>query len=149
MSGRDGVIVANLEATAAETFAGETVVIHFERGTYFSFRGSAGLIWSLLQTPTSIAAVVKAAGDALAISAESLEEQLTEFVAQLSEQGLIKASDAMPAVPKLTVEALNALSEPATLEVFGDLAELIAMDPVHEIDALTGWPHLPQTEHEA
>ena len=100
MFGRDDVIVANSEATAAENFAGETVVIHFERGTYFSLRGSAGLIWSLLQTPTSIAAVVKAAGDASAIGAESLEEQLTEFVAQLSEQGLIKASDAMPAVPR-------------------------------------------------
>ena len=147
MFGRDHVIVANSEATAAENFAGETVVIHFERGTYFSLRGSAGLIWSLLQTPTSIAAVVKAARDGSAIGPESLEIQLTEFVAQLSEQGLIKASSEA-AVRQLSVESLVSLSEPANLEVFDDLAELITMDPVHEIDTLTGWPHLPQTEQE-
>lgn len=149
MFGRNDVIVANSAATASENFAGETVVIHFERGTYFSLRGSAGLIWSLLQTPTSIAAVVNAASDASATAVESLETQLTEFVAQLSEQGLIKASDEVAVVPALAAETLDNLSEPASLEVFNDLAELIAMDPVHEIDALTGWPHLPQAEHEA
>jgi hypothetical protein len=40
------------------------------------------------------------------------------------------------------------LAAPANLEVFDDLAELITMDPVHEIDTLTGWPHLPQAEQE-
>ena len=148
MFGRDGVIVANLEATAAETFAGETVVIHFERGTYFSLRGSAGLIWSLLQTPTSIAAVVKAARDGSAIDPEGLEIQLTAFVAQLSEQDLIKASSEAAVQPALSEESLVSLAAPANLEVFDDLAELITMDPVHEIDTLTGWPHLPQAKQE-
>ena len=148
MFGRDDVIVANSEATAAENFAGETVVIHFERGTYFSLRGSAGLIWSLLQTPTSIAAVVKAARDGSAIDPEGLEIQLTAFVAQLSEQDLIKASSEAAVQPALSEESLVSLAAPANLEVFDDLAELITMDPVHEIDALTGWPHLPQAEQE-
>ena len=34
------------------------------------------------------------------------------------------------------------LAEPPNLEIYTDLAELIAMDPVHEIDILTGWPKL-------
>lgn len=148
MFGREHVIVANSEATAAENFAGETVVIHFERGTYFSLRGSAGLIWSLLQTPTSIAAVVKAARDGSAIDPEGLEIQLTAFVAQLSEQDLIKASSEAAVQPALSEESLVSLAAPANLEVFDDLAELITMDPVHEIDTLTGWPHLPQAEQE-
>ena len=145
---RDDVIVANSEATAAENFAGETVVIHFERGTYFSLRGSASLIWSLLQTPTSIAAVVKAARDGSAIDPEGLEIQLTAFVAQLSEQDLIKASSEAAVQPALSEESLVSLAAPANLEVFDDLAELITMDPVHEIDTLTGWPHIPQAEQE-
>ena len=60
MFGRDNVIAANLPMIASENFAGDTVVIHFERGTYFSLRGSAGTIWSLLQAPTSIAGIVAA-----------------------------------------------------------------------------------------
>jgi hypothetical protein len=35
------------------------------------------------------------------------------------------------------------LAEPPSLEIYTDLAELIAMDPVHEIDILTGWPKAP------
>ena len=148
MFGRDEVLVANSGATASETFGGETVVIHFESGTYFSLRGSAGPLWSLLQTPTSIAAIVNAARDGSAIDPEGLETQLTTFVAQLSEQDLIKASNEAAAQPALSEESLVSLAAPANLEVFDDLAELITMDPVHEIDTLTGWPHLPQAEQE-
>ncbi len=108
MFGRDEVLVANSGATASETFGGETVVIHFERGTYFSLRGSAGPLWSLLQTPTSISAIVNAAGDGSAIDPESLETQLTAFVAQLSEQDLIKASNEAAAQPALSEESLSA-----------------------------------------
>jgi hypothetical protein len=148
MFGRDEVFVANSGATASETFGGETVVIHFERGTYFSLRGSAGSIWSLLQTPTSIAAIVDAARDGSAIDPQGLETQLTAFVAHLSEQDLIKASNEPAVHPALSEETLIGLAAPANLEVFDDLAELITMDPVHEIDTLTGWPHLPQAEQE-
>jgi hypothetical protein len=38
------------------------------------------------------------------------------------------------------------LTGPADLDVYSDLADLIAMDPVHEIDTLTGWPHRPHPE---
>jgi len=30
------------------------------------------------------------------------------------------------------------------VEVFNDLADLIAIDPVHEVDASAGWPMRPE-----
>ena len=48
---------------------------------------------------------------------------------------------APPSLPSGLDAALFA--KPPTLEVFTDLAELIMMDPVHEVDVLEGWPRRP------
>jgi hypothetical protein len=141
MISREDVIVANLASTASETFAGETVIIHFERGTYFSLRGSAGAIWSLLQVPTSVAAIVKAASERNDIKSQDLELLLTDFVSRLVAANLLIEVAGNAEVPSLAAETIANFIEPAILETYDDLAELIAMDPVHEVDLLTGWPH--------
>jgi hypothetical protein len=143
---RDDIIVANLPVTASEKFAGETVVIHFERGTYFSLRGSAGTIWSLLQAPTSIAAIVAAVRTQVHPSSTDFEAMLTTFVAKLAEHDLITSSLKTAGQAAISAEAIVSLAEPPNLEIYTDLAELIAMDPVHEIDILTGWPKTPRQQ---
>ena len=143
---RDDIIVANLAVTASEKFAGEAVIIHFERGTYFSLRGSGGTIWSFLQTPTSIAAIATAVRMQEQPSPADFEAKLTEFVAKLAEHDLITSSLEPAAPPMISAEAIASLSTAPDLEIYSDLAELIAMDPVHEIDILTGWPKAPASE---
>jgi hypothetical protein len=146
MFGRDDVIAANLPVTASENFAGETVVIHFERGTYFSLRGSAGTIWSLLQAPTSIASVVAALDGQTRLSSKDIEALLTAFVAKLAEHDLITNSTGLAAPPVISAEAVASLVEHPDLEIYTDLSELITMDPVHESDLLTGWPKAPDAK---
>jgi hypothetical protein len=149
MFGRDDVIAANLPVTASENFAGETVVIQFERGTYFSLRGSAGTIWSLLQAPTSIAGIVAALDGQTRPSPKDFEAVLTAFVAKLAEHDLITSFPGPAEPPVIPAEAIASFVEPPNLEIYTDLSELIAMDPVHEIDILTGWPaHPPQKTKE-
>lgn len=143
MSKRDEVIVANLQVTASETFAGEAVVIHFDRGTYFSLRGSAPAIWSFLQEPTSIAAIVSAVQSLAKPLSSDFESRLAVFVAKLAEEDLIVNSTEPARNPAVSAETVAALAEPPNLEIYTDLAELIAMDPVHEIDILSGWPKAP------
>lgn len=143
---RDDFIVANLSVIASENFSGEAVVIHFERGTYFSLRGSAGVIWSLLQTPTTIGDIVTAVGKQSQLPSNDFEATLTTFVAKLAENELITNS-AGPAEPlTISAEAIASLAEVPNLEIYSDLAELITMDPVHESDILTGWPKAPNTK---
>jgi hypothetical protein len=141
---RDDIIVANLPVTASENFAGEMVVIHFDRGTYFSLRGSAGTIWSLLQTPTSIAAIVAAVRTHAHPMSTNFEAMLTSFVAKLAEHDLITSAPELAELPVISAAAVANLAEPPDLEIYTDLAELIALDPVHEIDILTGWPAPPR-----
>lgn len=140
------VIAANSTSTSSEVFADETVIIHFDRGTYFSLRGCAGGIWSVLQNPTSVAALVELAREQSSKPPDNLDSMLTAFVALLAEHDLVRESAGEPSRPCLTEQFLASFAEPPVLEVYSDLAELIAMDPVHEIDTLTGWPNLPQPE---
>jgi hypothetical protein len=146
MFGRDDVIVANLPVTASENFAGESVVIHFERGTYFSLRGSAGTIWSFMQAPTTIAAIVAAIQAQARPPSTDFEDMLTTFVAKLAEHDLITSAPAAAEPPVISAEAIASLAELPSLEIYTDLSELIAMDPVHESDILTGWPARPPQE---
>jgi Coenzyme PQQ synthesis protein D (PqqD) len=143
MCEQNDIIVANLPVTASENFAGETVVIHFERGTYFSLRGSAGTIWSLLQTPTSIARIVTALDGQSQLSLKNVEAMLTAFVTKLAEHDLITSSGGPAEAPVISAEVVESLLEPPDLEIYTDLSELITMDPVHETDVLTGWPKAP------
>lgn len=146
MIGRDDVIAANLPVTASENFEGETVVIHFDRGTYFSLRGSAATIWSLLQAPTSISGIVAAVDGQTRLPSKDFEGLLTAFVAKLAQHDLITSSAGPAGAAAISAEAIVSLAEPPNLEAYTDLAELIAMDPVHEIDILTGWPKSPDQE---
>jgi len=54
--------VVNRAVVAHEAFDAETVVINFERGTYFSLRESAPAIWELLQTPVTTDELLTALG---------------------------------------------------------------------------------------
>jgi hypothetical protein len=144
MFDRDDIIVANLPVTASENFAGEAVIIHFERGTYFSLRGSGGTIWSFLQAPTSIAVIAAAVRTQEPPPSTDFEAKLTAFVAKLAEHDLITSSLEQATPPMISPEAIASLSAAPDLEIYSDLAELIAMDPVHEIDILTGWPKAPE-----
>ncbi len=140
----DGIIVANLRVTASEDFAGETVILHFDHGTYFSLRGSAGTIWSLLQEPTSVSAII-AVSRALGGSLPSdFEATLSSFVGKLIEHDLVTGSPGPEKALVLSADAIASLAEPPNLEIYTDLSELITMDPVHEIDVLTGWPAPPR-----
>lgn len=123
----------NTAVVAAEVFDEETVVIHFDSGRYFSLGGAAPWVWQALEHAASVEVIAAAApaGSAEAIAA---------FVAKLAEEGLVIEAE--------TPDAANLPPPPApwaapTIEVFSDLAELIALDPVHEVDVEMGWPKRP------
>ena len=117
-------------AIAFESFGEETVLIDIEKGLYFSLRGSAAAMWSALQTQTlSEQGLLGMFGQRSAEEHQSLLEALHDLV----EHGLILPSTA----PAIEVSGL-AFAHPS-VEVFSDLAELITIDPVHDVQA-AGWP---------
>jgi hypothetical protein len=140
---RDDIIAANSVSAASEDFGGEAVIIHFDRGTYFSLGGSGPAIWAMVQQPVTMGGMLDTIRSARIAVASEFETALEVFVAQLLEHDLVRPAKnaAPPSLPSGLDVAL--FTKPPTLEVFTDLAELIMMDPVHEVDVLEGWPRRP------
>jgi hypothetical protein len=124
---------------AAERFTNEAVFINIEKGLYYSVQGAALDIYDCFETPLK-------ADDALSFLAIELEGADKALLAQafhaLVEHELIIESE----LPSQSVgrdgTAHRVFIVPA-ISVFDDLAELIALDPVHEVDAESGWPVRP------
>ena len=140
---RDDIIAANSVSAASEDFGGEAVIIHFDRGTYFSLGGSGPAIWAMVQKPVTVSGMLDAIRSARIAVTPEFEFALGVFVEQLLEHDLVRpAKNAEPSGLPPGVDAAL-FTKPPTLEVFTDLAELILMDPVHEVDVLEGWPRRP------
>ena len=106
---------------------GEVVIINLDTGVYFRGTGSTAEVWQ---------AVIDGA-DPAALGDERAAE-LSVFVGSLVDAGLVRPrSTASAAVfPEWAVGSLS-------LESHSDLQDLLALDPVHDVDSATGWPATP------
>ncbi len=125
----------NAPTVVAEVFDIEVVVIHLERGTYYSLTGAACQLWRLLGCgldASGIAQQLAALGPDWAGSAS----EIAAFLSALEAEELVCAGDATGSAPALATVPY----QPPRLEKFTDMEELIALDPVHDVSAAEGWP---------
>jgi hypothetical protein len=124
----------------AEEFDGETVLIDVENGLYFSLAGAAADLWRSF-TPAREPETVVAAMTSSLQGADP--KALQDLMAQMQAHGLLVSA---PPVDSTTLAPLVFAAshfQTPVLQVFSDLAELIVIDPVHEVDAAGGWPMRP------
>ncbi len=134
---------ANTASVAHETFDEETVLINFERGTYFSLRQSAPVIWGLIQLPVSVDGILRRLAEAYPALPPDAGAAITAMLEQLHDEGCVTRSEggldeSAPGAPA----AAGDFALPV-VQAFHDLQELIAIDPVHEVHNFDGWPHRP------
>lgn len=116
-----------------EDFDGEMVVLDLGTGRYFGLNASASALWAALSggvETASLAAAGAPAGWIAGFAAEAVQAGL-----------LVEAPDApetpLPAGFRLPTDAAP------SLEAHSELSDLIAADPIHDVDLQAGWPHLP------
>lgn len=121
-----------------ESFDGEAVVLDLSSGKYFGFSDSGSKVWQALSSGVGVQSLI--AGATSIGPAE-----LNAFISRLVEFGLLARSDAtaQPLPDDLCAE-LAATSEPLNVSVHDDLADLIIVDPIHEVEEPLGWPAVKQ-----
>lgn len=125
-------------AVTADKFDGEIVLIHIQSGLYFSLRGAAASLWEAMAAPVEVASLLAMFGKLPASDAAKIEATLRLF----QERGLVVESEGpFSAPPTVTYE------EPV-VESYDDLADLITLDPIHDVSA-EGWPHVASGERSA
>lgn len=130
------------ESVSLERLDGETILINFDTGQYFSFQGtSADVLW-LVQAGIGRAdwgSVLEGAFAGLAWDAER-DAEVDAFLAGLVEVGVIEsaAPAGTAAEPLPTDYERGAWSAPSVF-ANDDLADLLVIDPIHDTSE-DGWP---------
>ena len=124
----------NNPQVASEVLDGEAMVIDFKNGLYFSLRGSAVLIWSLVIAHHPVLSIVKQ----LEARLYNAKELIPEFIAKLEQKELIRTSS-QTAIEIQLPNSNQPLQNPE-LELFDDMQALLLLDPIHEVEPSRGWP---------
>lgn len=133
--------VAKRDSVVCENFDDEAVLINFETGTYFSLRGSAPEVWTLIQSANTVDHIA----ERLCAKEPAARTAIEAMLAQLVAESCVLVDEVAAG------DAGNGLELPANarpfalpvVQAFHDLQELIVVDPVHEVDAMDGWPNRP------
>jgi hypothetical protein len=134
----DGLVIS--DGIVAEEFDGEIVLIDAVRGLYFSLQGAAMELWRAFAAERAVADVLDAF---CAQVAGADRDALREVIGRMRENDLLVPAMRAPSTSAPAMRVLSLTFAPPVLEVYSDLAELIAIDPVHEVDAAAGWPLRP------
>jgi hypothetical protein len=136
---------------ASESFGDEAVIVNLEQGTYYSVRGTAYATWSLVSTGVAIGTIVGELAASYDAPTADIEAAVAALLAEMEHEGLIVRADGDASSAQLGPEPPVPRSkhrfERPVLEKFTDVQDLLALDPIHDVDG-TGWPQ-PRAEHGA
>lgn len=138
----------NSPQVVQETIDGEVVIVHLEKGDYYSLLNSGADIWSGIERGLSQSEILEELLERYEGSREAIERGINGLIEQLQQEEIIvvdqidSASHAVPAnAPTLTGSHGEKPSfEPPALGKYTDMEELLALDPIHDVDEM-GWPN--------
>lgn len=123
-----------------ETLDGDTIVIDSARGWLLVFDGIASTIWQLMvqgAMPGAVRDEVRSR-----YGAEAADE-VGEFLDELESAGLVVADTDVDPVDPATADWPTSYVAP-TVNRFDDVADILMMDPIHEVEVDEGWPNAPR-----
>ncbi|MDB5699791.1 MAG: hypothetical protein JWN69_2595 [Alphaproteobacteria bacterium] len=128
-----------------EVISGEAIVLHLQRGNYFSMRGSGALIWAGVEQKAALNKIAGALQAHYGVAADDALEAVKAFVSELAGHDLIREGSCFNAEPVAVPSDLEASYSDPSLEIYTDMQDLLLLDPIHGVDE-TGWPLPPKQD---
>lgn len=127
----------------AETIDGETILIHLGTGTYYSLDGVAAEVWELLVGGARESEALREIEDRYE-SAEGIEPSVSALVEELLGEGLLIESPVSsgPFESPMREPRRDVAFVAPVLHKYTDMQEFMLVDPIHDVDAEAGWPHV-------
>jgi hypothetical protein len=129
----------NLPRIAHETLDNETIIIDFDRGTYYSLQDTSHWIWHLLEKMLSVEEIIDQTTTCFTGEQEEMEAAVRQFVGKLAQAELIVKTTAPLAKTSPLLAVHQGPFTPPLLEEHSDIQDLLLLDPIHEVSK-QGWP---------
>jgi len=135
----DRTLFADTTRFPHETIDGETVLVDSQLGHLYLFTGLGPWLWHRMTLGGTVEEVV---AEMAARFGADAADPVRRFIEALEEAELLRAGDGRPggSGKDASMPCPDAFTVPA-MERYEDIADIIAMDPVHDIDTTKGWPH--------
>jgi hypothetical protein len=135
----------NSPKVVQETIDGEVVIVNLDKGDYYSLVQSAADIWSGIERGISTDEIITEIVERYEGSPEEIETAVTEMLQTLEQEEIIVVDDTSRATKSETPCITNGNTEKVRFELpvlqkYTDMEELLALDPIHEVDEM-GWPN--------
>jgi Coenzyme PQQ synthesis protein D (PqqD) len=144
-----GTLQINLRQIVHETIDGETILIHLGTGTYYSLDGVAAEVWAHLASGLSDEETIASMQASYAVEPTLVQSTVGAFVAELVAEGLLieggtgaEGTAEADATEPEGRQGSRAAFVPPVLHKYTDMQEFMLVDPIHDVDAEAGWPHV-------
>jgi coenzyme PQQ synthesis protein D (PqqD) len=122
------------DRVVSEVIDGEVVAIDLQTGRYYSLEGPAARAWEAVHNGRDVDGIVAVVADEVGLSADDVRPDVSAFLAELTIEGLLDATDGNASAPPGPGRVSLVLHR------YTDMEDLIVLDPIHEVDE-TGWPN--------
>lgn len=133
------IFFANADRFPHDTLEGETVLIDSERGHLFLFTGTGPCLWQRLAAGAAFETVVQ---EVVTRFGPEAAEPTMHFLEQLEQHEMVRqgipSDQASTAIQEI---AWPDLFVAPGIERYDQIADIISMDPIHEVNPTEGWPH--------
>ena len=121
-----------------ESFDNESVIVNLRLGIYFSLNEAGLPLWEQISQGTSEEQLCASWQEKHGGTAEEAQTVARTFLYELQQEQLIAGDLPEPIAPP--AGSPSATTVRPALQKFTDLQDLLALDPVHDVDE-RGWPH--------
>ena len=128
----------------------EAIIVNLDSGTYYSLRAVGADIWQMIEQGATVAEIINQLAQQYTKTEQTMiQTDVESFVTELQEEALIlPLEDSFVAgesalSPLHTSDGDQLLFQKPVLEKYTDMADLLLLDPIHEVDETGGWPHPP------
>jgi Coenzyme PQQ synthesis protein D (PqqD) len=137
------------QEVASELIDGEAIIIDLSTGMYFSLDSVGGRIWALLAQQASLEEITTRLHAEYEVDAEVAREDLENLVTQLLSENLIVPAQEPKPLDRVapTTVATRIPYQPARLEAYRDMGDLLALDPPAPGLSEIVWREGPASEH--
>jgi hypothetical protein len=123
-----------------EQHADEVIAINLGTGAYYSLKGAACRIWTLIEADAGVADITDSFKAVHTGPSDEIAAAVHEFLRQLEADQLIvpDSSVSKPLAPAVAESAETPVPQ-FEIQKYSDMEELLRLDPVHDVGG-GGWP---------